>query len=540
MRKGSFRLVAMASGLLSLVVMVSASAQGIFDYTQEIESRFAKVETHRMRGECGLRDQRLASLRNFLDAFLAPGSRGLTEAGKEEYRTRLAEAAARPCPPQVGRPAPATAPAPVAPAPAPAVAAATVAAPLPRTVTLEDLRLELAEACGARFDPARERFIAALDRAIRFETHARLRRYLEIDRAAVQRLKVPPCPSGQTTTARAGTERFFRMQRFHNSANIFSAQMQTAESARWAGDCERRARALDAAWAALLAMQQSGYTPPTRRYDEEVAREQEGRPCPDPLNRTAVRPTPDPVAPARQVPPPRNPVMSPSGTNRPAPMSVPSGSSASLSAPALPVRNCSAIDRAREPQALTCRCLGREQYLSIWGSNPYRSGSAICNAAIHAGVLPASGMGMVRVVPTGRGAAALGTTRNGIASGNWDFGFDNAFTVAAGGADPDDALPADPRWMSETFDTELGPMVLTNGRGTYGRSNAGTITPTRIAGPVLEAIWDHPSLPMGACADGRYRGRVRFVFTGAGFTGLWASCENALNSTWNGTRRKAR
>lgn len=147
---------------------------------------------------------------------------------------------------------------------------------------------------------------------------------------------------------------------------------------------------------------------------------------------------------------------------------------------------------------------------------------------------------MVRVIPVARGQAALGTLRNGISSGNWDFGFDNAFTVAAGGADPDDARPADPRWMSGTFDTELGPMVLVNGRGSYGRSNRGSITPMRLAGPVLEAAWEHPELPMGACTDGRIRGRVRFVFEAAGFSGLWASCDGAMHSTWNGTRRKSR
>lgn len=532
---------------MPIVLALSASAQDMLTYPQEIENRFAEVETYRLQGICELRDKRLSDLRNFLTPFLFASSKGFTEAGKEEYRTRLREAAARPCPPQAARPtpAPATAPAP-APAPAPAIAAApAVASPLPRTVTLEDLRLQLAEACGATFDPARERFIAALDRAIRFETNPQLRRYLEIDRTAVQRLKVPACPSGQTTSARAGSERFFRMQRFHNSANIFADHMQKAEKARWEGDCARRATELDAAWAALVSMQDTGYSPPTQRHDAELIREQEGRPCPDPLNRLAAKPAPAAppkgvARPAPAAPPRRGTVMTGPGSLPPGPASPPANPAAPLSRPLASAPNCSEVDRAKQPQALTCRCLGQEQYLSTWGSNPYRSSSAICNAAIHSGVLPRSGMGMVRVIPVARAQAALGTLRNGISSSNWDFGFDNAFTVAAGGPDPDDARPADPRWMSGTFDTELGPMVLVGGRGSYGRSNRGSITPTRIAGPVLEAAWEQPDMPISACTDGRIRGRVRFVFNSGGFTGLWATCDNAMNSTWNGTRRKSR
>lgn len=85
----------------------------------------------------------------------------------------------------------------------------------------------------------------------------------------------------------------------------------------------------------------------------------------------------------------------------------------------------------------------------------------------------------------------------------------------------------------------MGPMVLVNGRGSYG-SNQGSIVPLRIAGPVLEATWEESNVPISACSDGRIRGWVRFVFNSGGFTGLWAKCENALDSTWNGTRRKSR
>ncbi len=205
-----------------------ASAQDIFTFTQEIETRFAEVETLRLNSNCPLCGRRLDDLSVFLAPFLFNMSKVFTERGKLEYRERLAEAAARTCPPQIIQPKPTPAISP--PVILPPVVAAPSPAPLPRTVTLKDLRFELAEACGARFDPARERFIAALDRAIRFETNPRQRRYFEIDRAAVQRLKVPPCTSTRTASTESGADRWFRMQRFNRFVEVFNDKRPDSRS----------------------------------------------------------------------------------------------------------------------------------------------------------------------------------------------------------------------------------------------------------------------------------------------------------------------
>lgn len=565
------------------VIAQQPSIEDTFRLAQAIETEFAEVETVRLEGSCQSWRSALSYLRYAVSLATSEKSTAFNAAAKAEYRTRLAEATARPCPPQLARPAP--------PAAKPVTATAVVSPkPLPRTVTLESLRLELAEACGARFDPARERLIAALDRAIRLETNPVRRRDLESDRAVVQRLKVPRCPSeGSATSATPPTPRqsfdalvdqlndacgdswsVLRLrtlaaldaaiaaernpQELRNlnagrtallrrdpppcqtataeesydddgilvwfvASTYFNRDLLASEQARLAGNCARRSAMLKSAKEALALMRSMGDTVPSPLSFIGRLAAQELRPCPDPQNRVA----------ASQVPVAH------------APMSVPPSGSTVLMGPQKTARNCTSIDRSLEKGELTCRCLGKAQTLGIRGSNPYEARSSICNAAIHAGVLPQSGMGMVRVIPVTRAEAALGRMRNGIEPGNWDYGFENAFTVAAGGADPDDARPFDSRTMTGTFDTDLGPMVLLGGRGTFGRRNVSTITPTRIAGPVLEADWEEPNpLNMSACADGRYRGRLRFVFTRGGFTGLYARCDNNLNSTWNGTRRKTR
>jgi hypothetical protein len=457
--------------------------------------------------------------------------------------------------------------------------------PLPRTVTLESLRVELADACGAKFHPARETLVAALDRAIRLERDPSQRRNLQTDRAVVEGLKAPPCaPQASAATAAGSSPRkvfdalieelndscgdawsvlrlrslaaldaalaaerdpeqlrnltaarmaLLRWERpecpfesdvdgsdddiliWFVASSYFDRDLLASEQARAAGDCRKRAAMLLGAKEALAVMRAMGDSVPSSLARAARLAAEELRPCHE--TQPAVAAAPAPVAGAGTPPP--------------------SDRSAAPASVARPVRNCTAIDRSVETGELTCRCLGQAQTLSVWGSNPYRAQSSICNAAIHAGVLPRSGMGMVRVIPAAGGRATVGRPRNGIEPSNWDYGFDNAFTVAPGGADPDEAPPFDPRHMSGSFDTELGPMTLAEGRGTFGRGNAYTITPTRIAGPVLEAVWEQAGAPLAPCDDGRVRGRLRFVFTSTGFSGLYAKCEDNLNSTWNGTRR---
>lgn len=65
---------------------------------------------------------------------------------------------------------------------------------------------------------------------------------------------------------------------------------------------------------------------------------------------------------------------------------------------------------------------------SVWGSDVYTTDSAICVAAVHAGVIGADG-GPVKVKLTAGKASYAGTVRNGVTSNQWAT-FDKSFTVS--------------------------------------------------------------------------------------------------------------
>lgn len=420
------RFLAWAAGALLTAMATAAAAQDIFTYTQAIETGFAEIETERLAGHCEVRDRRLAELRRELQPVLAPGANGYTEQGKAEYRTRLEEAAARRCPPGAKPAAPPVAiPAPLIDPDPPR--------PLPRTVTMEDLRADLAEACGPAFEPARRRFLVSLDRAIASEKDPTQLRYLKIDRAAVVRLVAPVCPRTTSpppietqaqppapTPAQDAFGRHIAIRQYYIHANGFRTHTYAAGKAAYDGDCDLRNRELAAARASLAAMRATGYAPPGRRYDAEILAELEARRC-TPKNATAAPArTPREIIPARQqpaVPPASDP-----------PRTV---------APAKPARTAARVppceqtyqDQVKSGRGMTCRCIGPERFLMVWGSDPYRANSAICSAAIHAGVLPASGIGVVHLIGVPMGEAALGSIRNGVSTYNWDFFFEGAFSV---------------------------------------------------------------------------------------------------------------
>lgn len=507
-----------AGAALMVLAAPSAKAQDTpFKIAQDIETAFADVETSRLAGDCPTWRKRLDGLTGFLGPVSAPDASSFSPAVREEYRTRLAEAAARPCPP---RAAVRAVQPPVAIAPP---------VPLPRTVTLEDLRLELAEACGSAFEPARERFITALDRAITAEQDPTRKGYLRIDRAAVLRLKPPPCRSAEAPPARVSNGDIFATRRYYSHANELRRHLTATEQARYAGDCVRRQTELDAAWAAYEAMQASGYTPPTRQYDFEVLTEQSARRC-VPRHAAAVPAPPPPALP----PTPPKPAT---GAVRPA---------APIASPvAGAVKPCGQtwLDQRTSGEGNTCRCAGPSPFLMVWGSDPYRASSAICSAAIHAGALPPSGIGVVRLIPVELGKAALGSTRNGVSTYNWDLNFEGAFTVEPGNSasreQPGEAArETNGRYMFGYFDTTFGVMFLNGGKGTY-ETSGGTITPTRIDGTILEGVWEQTTASR-RCPDGRYRGRLRFVFTETGFVGTWSHCDDPLDGSWSGLRREAR
>lgn len=74
---------------------------------------------------------------------------------------------------------------------------------------------------------------------------------------------------------------------------------------------------------------------------------------------------------------------------------------------------------------LTCQCTPESFGGSVWGSDPYTDDSSVCQAALHAGRVTASG-GVVTVRPLPGEPSYPGSSRNGVTSadwGPWDGGF---------------------------------------------------------------------------------------------------------------------
>jgi hypothetical protein len=85
--------------------------------------------------------------------------------------------------------------------------------------------------------------------------------------------------------------------------------------------------------------------------------------------------------------------------------------------------------------SLTCRCNGSDGSSAVWGTDIYTDDSNLCNAAVHAGAMPATG-GVISVsVEPGR-AGYVGSARNGITTrdyGQWgrSITFGNAGSFAS-------------------------------------------------------------------------------------------------------------
>ncbi|UFN47174.1 OmpA family protein [Roseomonas sp. OT10] len=116
---------------------------------------------------------------------------------------------------------------------------------------------------------------------------------------------------------------------------------------------------------------------------------------------------------------------------KPAPL-PPAGATAPVPAapvPAAPAPQASAQPPSQCPddfeayqgstEPLTCACpadsTGRG---AVWGTDVYTGDSAVCRAAVHAGIIPRRG-GVVTVIPEAGRTAYPGTTRNGFASMNY-------------------------------------------------------------------------------------------------------------------------
>lgn len=66
----------------------------------------------------------------------------------------------------------------------------------------------------------------------------------------------------------------------------------------------------------------------------------------------------------------------------------------------------------------------------VYGTDVYSGDSNVCQAAVHAGVIPASG-GDVRVVGLPGQEEYVGSTQNGITSAAWSLGYETSFRVEA-------------------------------------------------------------------------------------------------------------
>lgn len=110
------------------------------------------------------------------------------------------------------------------------------------------------------------------------------------------------------------------------------------------------------------------------------------------------------------------------------------GKPTSCAAPAAAAAPCPATyGQLPEPNAggeKTCACTAEQTKGSVWGTGPYTQDSSICGAAVHAGVIPASG-GTVRVIPTPGCQSFKGDTRNGITTQGWGS-YPNSFSFVGG------------------------------------------------------------------------------------------------------------
>jgi hypothetical protein len=66
----------------------------------------------------------------------------------------------------------------------------------------------------------------------------------------------------------------------------------------------------------------------------------------------------------------------------------------------------------------TCQCSAVPAAGRVWGTDIYTADSSICRAAVHAGVITMAG-GQVTVRGAAGCSAYLGTSRNGVESGQW-------------------------------------------------------------------------------------------------------------------------
>ncbi len=94
-----------------------------------------------------------------------------------------------------------------------------------------------------------------------------------------------------------------------------------------------------------------------------------------------------------------------------------SAASSAVSGPIDVVADCGAL--AFQDGRMTCSCpAGATGSGSVWGSGPYTGDSAICRAAVHAGVIGASG-GVVNLVQAPGQDSYQASVVNGVTTSGW-------------------------------------------------------------------------------------------------------------------------
>ncbi|MCP3100200.1 hypothetical protein LZ198_15105 [Myxococcus sp. K15C18031901] len=89
--------------------------------------------------------------------------------------------------------------------------------------------------------------------------------------------------------------------------------------------------------------------------------------------------------------------------------------------------------RGQNNSQIQCAC-GAASGGAVWGTDIYTDDSDVCTAAVHAGVIPASGGNVTLTIRPGQGSYT-GTTRNGFST--YSYGaWDGSYSFGGGGAPP--------------------------------------------------------------------------------------------------------
>ncbi|HLA63854.1 MAG TPA: LCCL domain-containing protein [Rhodothermales bacterium] len=125
-----------------------------------------------------------------------------------------------------------------------------------------------------------------------------------------------------------------------------------------------------------------------------------------------------------------------SGTDAPAEQAAPGAAPAPPPPPATPVDwlTNAATYQGQNGTVVTIQCAANPSMTNVgpvWGTDTYSDDSAMCVAAVHAGIITPAAGGRVAVTIAPGQDAYTGSERNGVITGDWPV-WPGSFTVAAG------------------------------------------------------------------------------------------------------------